>query len=229
MRYQALAADYDGTLASDGRIADSTAAMLRRVADTGRRLVLVTGRELPELMHICPQLDLFNRVVAENGALLYSPQTQQSRALAPPPPGEFIEELKRRNVTPLSIGTCIVATFYPHQDVVLDVIRELGLQLQVIFNKGAVMVLPAGVDKASGLKAALLELGLSGHNVVALGDGENDHALLSSVGYSVAVGNAVPMLKKFAYRNVDAAAGAGCEQIMAELIANDLGDKGAAR
>jgi hydroxymethylpyrimidine pyrophosphatase-like HAD family hydrolase len=228
MRYQALAADYDGTLASDSRIADSTAAMLRRVANTGRRLVLVTGRELPDLIHICPQLELFDRVVAENGALLYSPKNKQLRTFAPPPPGEFIDELKRRNVTPLSIGACIVATFYPHQEAVLDVIRELGLQLQVIFNKGAVMVLPTGVDKASGLMAALQELGLSGHNVVALGDGENDHALLSSVGYSVAVGNAVPMLKKFADRTVDAAAGAGCEQIMAELIANDLEGKGAA-
>jgi len=37
-----------------------------------------------------------------------------------------------------------VATWKPHQDAVLDCIRELGLDLQVIFNKGAVMVLPAG-------------------------------------------------------------------------------------
>ena len=39
------------------------------------------------------------------------------------------------------------------------------------------MVLPSGVNKATGLSAALVELGLSRHNVVAVGDAENDHAL----------------------------------------------------
>ena len=62
----------------------------------------------------------------------------------------------------------------------LDTIRDLGLELQVIFNKGAVMVLPAGVNKASGLAAALADLGLSPHNVVGVGDAENDHAFLPS-------------------------------------------------
>ena len=48
----------------------------------------------------------------------------------------------------------------------------------MIFNKGAVMILPSGVNKATGLAAALEELGLSPHNVVGVGDAENDHAFL---------------------------------------------------
>ena len=60
----------------------------------------------------------------------------------------------------------------------LEAIRDLGLELQIIFNKGAVMVLPAGVNKASGLAVALARLGLSPHNVVGVGDAENDHAFL---------------------------------------------------
>ena len=52
----------------------------------------------------------------------------------------------------------------------LEAIRELGLELQIIFNKGAVMVLPAGVSKASGLEAALALLKLSPHNLVGIGD-----------------------------------------------------------
>ena len=57
--------------------------------------------------------------------------------------------------SPLSVGRVIVATWEPNEGKVLDAIRELGLELQIIFNKGAVMVLPAGVNKESGLRAAL--------------------------------------------------------------------------
>ena len=59
-------------------------------------------------------------------------------------------------------------------------IRDLGLELDVIFNKGAVMILPAGVNKGTGLEAALKELQLSAHNVVGVGDAENDHAFFSA-------------------------------------------------
>ena len=49
-------------------------------------------------------------------------------------------------------GRCIVATWEPHERHVLETIRDLGLELQVIFNKGAVMVLPSGINKATGLR-----------------------------------------------------------------------------
>ena len=44
MRFQAIAVDHDGTLAKDGRVDDSTVSALERAADSGRRLLLVTGR-----------------------------------------------------------------------------------------------------------------------------------------------------------------------------------------
>lgn len=68
------------------------------------------------------------------------------------------------------MGRVIVATWEPHQTTVLEVIRELGLELHVIFNKGAVMILPSGVNKATGMAATLDELGLSPHNTVGIGD-----------------------------------------------------------
>ncbi len=76
----------------------------------------------------------------------------------------------------------------------LEVIHELGLELHIIFNKGAVMVLPSNVNKASGLCAALDELELSRLNVVGVGDAENDHAFLKCCGCSAAVANAIPSL-----------------------------------
>jgi HAD superfamily hydrolase (TIGR01484 family) len=200
MRYLALAADYDGTLAKDGRVARRTVDALKRVAASGRKLILVTGRELPQLLEIFPEIGLFDRVVAENGALLYRPATRETEALAQAPPQSLVDELQRCRIEPLAIGRSIVATLQPHAGRVLEAIQQLGLELQVIFNKGAVMVLPANVNKSSGLSAALAELGLSPHNVVAIGDAENDHAMLQLAEYSSRCREPVPTLREQADR-----------------------------
>ncbi|WP_447980068.1 HAD-IIB family hydrolase [Candidatus Nitrospira bockiana] len=222
MRYLALAADYDGTLASRGVVGADTVDALAQLQASGRKLLLVTGRELDELLSIFPAIDLFERVVAENGALLYRPATRERVTLGQAPPDVFVTELKQRGVAPLSVGRSIVATVHPHETTVLEVIRDLGLELQVIFNKGAVMVLPAGVNKASGLMAALKEIGLSPHNVVAVGDAENDHALLSLCECGVAVANAVPMLKETADWITEKDHGAGVQELIEALLEHDL-------
>lgn len=223
MRYAVFATDYDGTLAERGRVAPSTIEALRRLAITGRRLMLVTGRQLDDLRAVFGELELFDRLVVENGAVLHRPATGETRVLAAPPPDALVEELKRRGVAPLAVGAVIVATWHPNESVVLDAIRELGLELQVVFNKGAVMVLPAGVNKATGVEQALGELGLSRHNLVAIGDAENDHALLDLAECSVAVSNAVPMLQQRADIVATAGHGAGVEELIERLIEDDLG------
>jgi HAD superfamily hydrolase (TIGR01484 family) len=222
MRYHVLATDYDGTIATDGALDAATVGALRNLLATGRRIVLVTGRELPDLQQVCPQLDLFELVVAENGALLYRPSNKTKTVLGEAPRPEFVAELERRGVAPLSVGASIVATWEPHSQTVLDVIRDLGLELQVIFNKGAVMVLPAGVNKATGLTAALRELRLSPRNVVAVGDAENDHSFLKLCELSAAVSNALPAIKSEVDVVTTADHGAGVAELVAALVENDL-------
>ncbi len=224
MRYHALATDYDGTLAHHGKVDEPTLAALERLRATGRRLLLVTGRELEELLGIFPEVTLFEWVVAENGALLYRPADRQTKLLGESPPERFVAELRRRGVAPLSVGRSIVATFHPNETKVLETIRDLGLELQVIFNKDAVMVLPAGVNKATGLRAALQELGLSPHEVVGVGDAENDHAFLSLCECSAAVANALPALKDRADLVTRGAQGAGVAELIDRLVDNDLAD-----
>ncbi len=225
MRYNVLATDYDGTLATEGRVDEATLAALVRLRNSGRRLILVTGRELDDLARVFPHIDLFERVVAENGALLYSPATRKTRPLAAAPPARFVQTLRDRGVTPLSVGQVVVATWTPHEKTVLDVIRELGLDLQVIFNKGAVMVLPAGVNKATGLAAALEELALSPQSVVSVGDAENDHPFLSLSGCSVAVANALPTLKEQADWVTQGSRGAGVTELIDHLLASDRSER----
>ena len=221
MRYTAIALDYDGTIAKDGRVPPHVLDGLRRLRESGRKLVLVTGRELDELLGIFPEIGVFHLVIAENGALLYRPHTGERKGLGEAPPATLIDGLKASGI-PLAVGHTILATVRPHETVVLEAIADLGLEHQVIFNKGAVMVLPPGCNKASGLKHALAELGLSPRNVVAAGDGENDHALLDLAEYSVATANAVPTLKEAADRVTRRTHGDGVLEIIEQMIESDL-------
>lgn len=221
MFFLALATDYDGTIANHGAVDEQTCNALRRLKQTGRRLILVTGRELADLKHAFPELDLFDRVVVENGAVVYNPMSGDQTLLAPPPLREFVAKLIARKVEPISVGHCIVATWEPHQAAVLEAIKELGLELNIVFNKGAVMVLPPGVSKASGLEAALADLDVSRHNVVGVGDAENDHTFLQACGCAAAVANALPGLKDEAHVKLSADHGEGVVELIEHIIEND--------
>ena len=222
LRFLALAVDFDGTIAHDGVVVAETIDALARVRASGRRLLLVTGRQLDDLTHLFPHLDLFDRVVAEDGAVIYRPGTREERLLAEPPPEALIEAARAKGVAPLAVGRVILATWQPHETALLAAIRELGLEHHVVFNKGAVMVLPPSMNKATGLAAALAELGLSAHNVVAVGDAENDHAMLNLAECAVAVANALPIVKAHADFVTAGDHGAGVVELIDQLLADDL-------
>ena len=224
MRYLAIACDFDGTLAHDGVVEDAAVDALRCCRDSGRKLIMVTGRELADLRGAFARLDLFERIVAENGGTLYTPASDDESPLAAPPSDAFVQALAARGVAPVSVGRAVVATWSPHETAVLETIRDLGLELHVIFNKGAVMVLPSGINKASGLVAALAELAIPARNVVAIGDAENDHALIDSAAIGVAVANAVPMLRERADLVTVGDHGKGVIELIERLIENDLAE-----
>jgi hydroxymethylpyrimidine pyrophosphatase-like HAD family hydrolase len=222
MRYVCAVFDYDGTLATDSHVRPSTIEALKKLRESGKKIILATGRQLEELLGVFPDADLFEEIVAENGAVLYTPATRNCKVLAEPPPASFVEELRRRGVAPIAVGDSIVATWRPHEQTVLDVIRDEGLGLQVIFNKDAVMVLPAGVSKATGLVVATEELELSLCNVVGAGDAENDYAFLALCGCSVAVANALPALKERVDYVTSGDHGGGVEELIERILADDL-------
>ena len=221
LTFRALATDYDGTLAHDGRVDGSTLDALRRARDAGVALVMVTGRELADLSTTFPELELFDRVVAENGALLYEPASKSVQTLAPPPPPALVSALTAQSV-PLSVGHSIIATVEPHHHQVFEAIHRLGLEWHVIFNKGAVMVLPADVTKATGLGPALAALGIGHEETIGVGDAENDQAFLRLCGLAVAVGNALPAVKEMADIVTAGARGAGVTELIDRLLAGTL-------
>jgi HAD superfamily hydrolase (TIGR01484 family) len=222
MRYLVLASDYDGTLAEDGRVDPMTIEAVNRLRRSGRKFILVTGRELPDLASTFPELEVCDRIVTENGALLYNPATRETKRLSDRPPQGFIDDLQRRGVNDLSIGEVIIATWRPYEQQVLEAIRHAGLELQIVFNKEAVMILPPGVNKLTGLCAALDDLELSIHDVIGIGDAENDYAFLDRCECSVAVANALPALKENASLVTTAARGAGVTELIEKILADDL-------
>jgi hydroxymethylpyrimidine pyrophosphatase-like HAD family hydrolase/GTPase SAR1 family protein len=222
MRYVALAAGYDGTLARDGHCDERCVEALRSLAATGRKLILVTGRVLRELLEIFPEARLFDYVVAENGAVMYRPATRQSAILAQAPPEILLQELERRHVTPMSVGSSSITTLPSKRDEIRDALRKLGLDFQIVPNDGVLSVLPGGVDKASGVRAALKELGVSHHNLAAIGDGANDIALFTLAQHAAAVRNADPALKRVADRTTQGASCDGFLELAHDLIVTDL-------
>jgi hydroxymethylpyrimidine pyrophosphatase-like HAD family hydrolase len=219
MKFDALASDYDGTLAHAGVVDEPTIEALVRARHAGLRLLMVTGRQLSDLLNTFPHTGLFDRIIAENGAVLYDPASESIDVIAPSPPSELIERLTQEGL-PLWVGRSIVATVEPYEHHVLSAIRDLGLEWHVIFNKGSVMALPANVTKATGLAAALATLNLAAAHVVGVGDAENDQAFLRACGLAVAVANALPSVKEIAHVVTRAPRGAGVAELIDRLLSD---------
>lgn len=216
-----FACDYDGTIAGHGHVEERTAQALARVRESGRKLLLVTGRMLPDLRSVCPDVDgMFDAVVAENGAVLYFPGSRETKVLGDPPEESLLEALRQRRVR-IDVGASIIATDEPFAEAALAAIRQTGVERTLVFNKGALMLLPGGVTKGTGLEAALAAMELSLHNTVCIGDAENDHVFLAMGECGVAVDNAIPALKERADYVTRAANGEGVVEFIDEHLVND--------
>jgi hydroxymethylpyrimidine pyrophosphatase-like HAD family hydrolase len=228
MHYLALASDYDGTLAHDSHVSEEALAALRKLKDSGRKLILVTGREMPELQSVFPEYKLCDAIIAENGALLVWPDGKEE-VLGEPPPEAFLTEIIHRGVKPFSVGKVIFATWRPHETIVLDVIQTLGIEYHIVFNKRAVMVLPSGINKATGLAKALKRMKIAPTSVVGVGDAENDHAFLESCAVAAAVENALPALKERCDIVLSRDHCGGVVELIDRILADDLQSLGVRR
>lgn len=191
-----VAFDLDGTLVHGAAPSADVLEALESARADGLSLILVTGRIDDEMQAEFPRLtDHFDAVVTENGGVLQIDGV--SRTLAPPVEPALAGALAAHGVQ-IRSGRVLLAGSAADTDLVLAEVTRLGLDCQLLRNRGELMVLPSGVSKGTGLVAALDELGLSVHNTLALGDAENDLALLEAAEVGVAVANAVPSLKQHA-------------------------------
>jgi hypothetical protein len=220
--YRALAVDYDGTLTETDAPDPEVLAAIHRARGAGRRVVLVTGRIFRSLLDSFPDAErAFDAIVAENGGVIWLPGTG-ARVVAQPVGPDLASALEARGV-PVERGEVLLATHAIHDQTVLQEIARLGLEVQLVRNRGALMVLPPGVSKGTGLLEALADLGISRHSTVAVGDAENDHSLVETCELGVAVANAVPALQDHADVVLGRRAGSGVIELLhGPLLRGDI-------
>ncbi len=217
MYLHVLATDFDGTLTEDGKVAEETWNALWDAKSKGLTIILVTGRRLEALTALGPFDELCKAIVAENGAVVYLPDSEIILYPFGHLPAELLTPLQKMDI-PLELGSVIAATWVPHDIAVMDLLSKTRSPATIEYNKGAVMLLPPGATKGTGLLVALQELGYSSHNVVACGDGENDRSFFEQAEVSVAVANATPELKKVADVVLTETNGKGVRSLIKDLI-----------
>jgi hypothetical protein len=217
--FKAIAIDFDGTLTEGGRPEQHVLASLAEARDAGMALLLVTGRVVSDLLHVFPDAEQwFDVIVAENGAVIR--RGGVSNALTEPVPLELDGPLVERGVF-FQRGQVLLACSSDDELLVLEQVRRLEADCQLIRNRGALMVLPSGVSKGSGLLEALEEIGVSYHSTIGIGDAENDLALLRHCELAVAVGNAVDSLRRAADTALEANAGDAVADFLRNRILTD--------
>ena len=195
MDVHGLICDYDGTIAAHSHVSQKLVHALTVFKNPRHRLILATGRTISDLHSVFEPLNLFDLIVAENGGVLFDSRTGEERSLAGGPPAPLISALLDSGVH-FQQGRVVIAVDHQYERAVLRVLARVGLEYRLTFNKGAMMLLPGEVGKPWGLEHALEQLGLSFHNVVGVGDAENDLSFLRRCGYSAAVGDAHPILRE---------------------------------
>lgn len=211
--FRAVALDFDGTLTEHGqRPTPEVLAAVKRTRDAGYAMILVTGRIVTELAEVFADFaDHFDAVVAENGAVLQAGGL--SRLLAEPVPGALTEALRARGFE-VRRGQVLTACRAEAGSSAVEEIRRLGLDSQLVYNRTELMIMPAGVTKGTGLVEALNELDISPHNTIAVGDAQNDLALLHEAELGVAVANAVESVRSSADLVTDRANGGGVRELL---------------
>jgi hydroxymethylpyrimidine pyrophosphatase-like HAD family hydrolase len=221
MHYVAIAAGFDGTLAQEGACDPRCVHALRLLGASGRKLILVSGRELRDLLERMPDMDVFDFVIAENGAVMYRPATRESAILGQAPSELLVQELQRVGIQPLSVGNAVIRTTRENREKVSKTLHRLELDIQLVEDRVALMMVPADVSPVCGVQTALGELGLSPRNLLAVGDHTADSGLFRFAQYSIAVANATNDAKRIADRVTDAQICDGFLEIAAGLLAGE--------
>ncbi len=210
--FRVVAVDLDGTLTSGGTVSLDGMHAIEQARRNGLTVVVVTGRIGTELQAEFPAIaGQVDALVLENGAVTVS--EGRARVLAEPVDSSVVDALAQRQVS-CRRGRVLLAVDGEHAATVVEVIAELGLDYQIVRNRAALMVLPAGVTKGTGLSALLAEINLSPHNTIAVGDAENDLSLFACAEIGASVANAIPSVRGHADVVLDQPDGAGVAELL---------------
>lgn len=222
-------------------LADLAAYTRRAGRDAGLPpFTLASGRPVQYVEALGHALGLEWPVCCENGAVLFHPREGRAELLASEEQQALMEEVRRflrtlparRGRWRVAVGKEVCVSLVP-VDPGLDAARllaeareavaaGLGLgdgQLHFTRSAGAVDIVPAGLDKGTGVRALAERLGISPQDVLAIGDSLNDLPLLAAAGVACAPGNADPEVRgRVAYVS-PAPYGAGVLDVLRRFVA----------
>lgn len=214
-RPRVVASDLDRTLTGpDLRLDAAAVERIDALRRAGVRVVIATGRRLDEL--VAMGLDArVDALVAENGAILHAGgATETTHAdfplLARDALGRLADAFTWGAV--LGSGPRHLATDASER------LERAGLPHALEYNADEVMLLPHGVNKATGLARCLARLGVAADECWAIGDGENDASMLRMVARGAAPANAAPAARAAAHVQLANAYSAGFIELTAPLI-----------
>ena len=216
MNNRILAFDFDGTIAEDGQVPAELIEMFQEAHSQAHPLFLVTGRlfRQADIEGILPYL---TGIVWENGAVLEHLPTERVSLPFGTLPDLFLKDLEQTGIQMLT-GMAMAATWAQNEATVMEISGQHRYAPTLDWNKLALLILPTGANKATGLKRLLEQCNLSSETLTAFGDGENDQSLLAIADTAVAVQDAVPSLQEIAHVVSNNPGPSGVIEILQDLL-----------
>lgn len=190
---RAVVVDVDGTLTGERRRMSLEAVeALRRVSDSGVKVMLASGNVLPIAYAVSTYMGFDGPIIAENGGIVS--YKQQVWVLGDPSaPVEAYEYLKtkmpvERLFTDRWRETEIGLKRETSLEEVRAILKDHPVEVQT--TGYALHIMSRGMDKFRGVEKACELLEMSVHQVAAIGDSENDEMMLRMCGAGIAVGDA---------------------------------------
>ncbi len=189
---------------------------IRKLDALGKPFILVTTKGLQYVKSLYKQHPCFDAIAAESGAIVYFPKSDKviridSVAMAK------AREIARESMLKLKIGKVGVSIPKKAIPEMTQKLKRLSKKLTFIENGAEIIVLPDDVDKGTGAKLAMQQLGIEPEKSIVIGYGENDTGLFNVPGFKVTVSNANQELKDLADQTAKKADCAGLLEIVREL------------
>jgi len=158
MKIRVLALDFDNTIAVHDRLDPNVATALYEARGGSILRVLVTGRILSDLMPLLPSHDLFDAIVAENGAVLQLAHDPHPIALSSGPDSALVAELSKRAIAH-RCGTCIVeaSATLSHDVLTVVIAGKVVMEVRVMYTMDKPAILAKAHEYGRKVAASLIE------------------------------------------------------------------------
>ena len=199
-----LVFDLDSTLAPLGKgIGEKELELFQKIEENGVRIAICSGKTCDYLCGFMRQVGLKNPIlIGENGAVIRYGVDLPPRYHHKIP---FLEEIVMALAEikgilqerfpyiwfqPNKIGVTPFPTSveeFEEIQTILNTWREGKEGIQIFRHVDSFDIVPAGIDKATGIRHVLEDLGVATEEMIAIGDGVNDYCMFEMAGFAVGV------------------------------------------